>query len=60
MLIWLKKTQSKKPPSAAFQYGNIFPLATLLLAGCSPAEPTSSWDSVIKIVNCIIKRVNIL
>ncbi len=45
----MAKKNSKKSRQRRLEYGNIFPLAILLLAGCSPAEPTSSWDSIAKI-----------
>jgi hypothetical protein len=43
-----KETQ-KKAAKGGLNKGNIFPLAILLLTGCSPAEPESSFDSEAKI-----------
>jgi hypothetical protein len=42
-------TKTQKAAKGGSNFGNIFPLAILSLASCSPAEPASFSNSITKI-----------
>jgi len=46
----MAEKNSKKSRRRRLEFGNIFSLTILLLAGCSPAGPASSWDSAAKVM----------